>query len=101
MKDWQIDTGKDPINFALAALESEVWDLDTLNFSECFAGNKVEEVCDALERRGIAEITVSSNDSSKIGEMIAQFCDFGWELDGMRKIYINNKEEYAFVLKRG
>jgi hypothetical protein len=101
MKDWQIDTGKDPVNFTLAALESEVWDLDTLNFSECFTGNKVEEVCDALARRGIAEITVSSNDSSKIGEMIAQFCILGWELDGMRKIYINNKEEYAFVLKRG
>ena len=77
MRDWNINTSKDPVDFALAAVKTDMAGLETINFSDLIATDKVPEVCASLNARGIEKITISANKNTS-GQMMKDFVVCGF-----------------------
>ena len=96
IREWNIDTKKDPIAFALAALKSDMAGLETINFSELIATDKVAEVCAALDARGIEKITIEANNETS-GKMMHDFIACGFIPTGeLIALEVEGETVYAF-----
>ena len=100
MREWNIDTAKDPIDFALAALKSDMAGLETINFSEAIASDKVAAVCASLESRGIKKISISA-DADISSKMMHDFIACGFIPTGeLLSLEIDGKSVYAFEFEK-
>lgn len=100
MKDLKIDTSKDPIDFAIAVLKTEAAGLETLNFSELIATDKVAEVCASLDARGIEKITICANKNTS-GQMMKDFVVGGFIPTGeILTIEIDGEMVIAFEFEK-
>lgn len=95
-----IDTSLDSLDFALAAIKSNIAKLEVLNFEDIVAPKKVASVCEALARRGIGEITISADDGCGVGSMAAEFYKNGFTEISMVEIELKGKKVFAFCLKK-
>ena len=100
MRDWNIDTAKDPIAFALAALKSDMAGLETINFSEAIPSDKIAAVCASLEARGIKKISISA-DADISSKMMHDFIVCGFIPTGeLLSLEIDGKSVYAFEFEK-